>query len=190
MANYDDFHREWMQRIYEVADSKNLLWKQVYLAALPSKYVDYFKAQGIFQMPYETYTWGEIYSIITSALVGLCTSTKVNKSIQKMSRFPDSKSICAKYGLSIEDPIRRKRKAKKILKRIRSVRRPQKNSQFGKPPNRFRKRAHYKRVPNTHYYTPNDIKLKTFKAQEKKKLTCWLCGQPGHLANRCPQGEA
>ena len=25
MANYDDFHREWMQRIYEVADSKNLL---------------------------------------------------------------------------------------------------------------------------------------------------------------------
>ena len=40
MDNYDDFHREWMQRIYEVEDSKNMLWKQVYLAALPSKYVD------------------------------------------------------------------------------------------------------------------------------------------------------
>ena len=87
MANYDDFHREWMQCIYEVADSKNLLWKQVYLATLPSKYVDYFKAQGIFQIPYETYTWGEIYSIITSTLVGLCTSTKVNKSIQKIIKL-------------------------------------------------------------------------------------------------------
>ena len=118
-------------------------------------------------MPYETYTWGEIYSIITSALVGLCTSTKVSKSIQKMSRFPDSKSICAKYGLSIEDPICKRRKAKKILKRIRSVRKPQRYSRFGKPPNRFQKKAHYRKTPNTHYYTPNDIKLKTFKAQEK-----------------------
>ena len=27
MTHYDDFHREWMQHIYEVADSKNLLWK-------------------------------------------------------------------------------------------------------------------------------------------------------------------
>jgi hypothetical protein len=27
MSNYDDFHRGWTQRIYEVKDSKNLLWK-------------------------------------------------------------------------------------------------------------------------------------------------------------------
>lgn len=35
MLEYDDFHREWTQRIYEVKDSNNLLWKQVYLAAIP-----------------------------------------------------------------------------------------------------------------------------------------------------------
>ncbi len=53
MAYYDQFHNEWMQRIYEVEDSKNLLWKQVYLAALPSKYVEYFKTQEVFKRPYE-----------------------------------------------------------------------------------------------------------------------------------------
>ena len=133
MIHYDDFHREWMQCIYEVAYTKNMLWKQVFLAVLPSKYVDYFKTQGIFQMPYKTYTWGGIYSIITSALVGLCTSTKVNKSIQKMSRFPDNKSTCAKYGLLVEDPVRKTKRAKKILRKIKS----QKYSQFGKTPQRF-----------------------------------------------------
>lgn len=36
MSQYEYFHRDWMQHIYEVKESKNLLWKQVYLAALPS----------------------------------------------------------------------------------------------------------------------------------------------------------
>ena len=27
MTHYDDFHREWMQRINEVADGKNMIWK-------------------------------------------------------------------------------------------------------------------------------------------------------------------
>ena len=40
MSQYEYFHRDWVQRIYEVEDTKNLLWKQVYLAALPSKFVD------------------------------------------------------------------------------------------------------------------------------------------------------
>lgn len=49
MLHYDDFHREWTQRIYEVKDSKNTLCKQVYLAYLPSKFVEYLKAQDIFK---------------------------------------------------------------------------------------------------------------------------------------------
>ena len=102
MDHYDDFHREWMQHIYEVADIKNILWKKVYLVALPNKHFDYFKVQGIFKQPYKNYTCEEIYSIITSALVGLCTNTNVNKSIQNISRHQDSKSICEKYGLSID----------------------------------------------------------------------------------------
>ena len=97
MSQYDDFHRDWMQRIYEVKDSKNLLWKQVYLAALPSRFVDYLKMQDIFQLPYESHTWGEIYSLITKTLVSLCTSSRVNKSLEKLSKLPDRKSICSKY---------------------------------------------------------------------------------------------
>lgn len=27
MCQYDDFHREWIERIYEVKDRNNLLWK-------------------------------------------------------------------------------------------------------------------------------------------------------------------
>ena len=52
MSQYEEFHRDWMQRIYEVKDSKNLLWKQVYLAALPSRFVDYIKLQEVFQLPF------------------------------------------------------------------------------------------------------------------------------------------
>ena len=79
MSQYEDFHRDWMQRIFLVKDPKNLLWKQVYLAALPSKLVDFIKLQEFFQLPFETYTRGEIYSVITKALVSLCTRSKMNK---------------------------------------------------------------------------------------------------------------
>jgi len=27
MSQFEDFHRDWMQHIYEVKDSKNLIWK-------------------------------------------------------------------------------------------------------------------------------------------------------------------
>jgi len=56
MSQFGDFHRDWVQRIYEVKDSKNLLWKQVYLATLPSRFVDYIKLQEVFQSPFESYT--------------------------------------------------------------------------------------------------------------------------------------
>jgi hypothetical protein len=77
------------------------------------------KAQDFSKQPYESHTWGEIYSIITTALVILCTNMIVSKSIQNMSRFPDSKSIREKNGLSLEDPVRVRKKAKKILKKIK-----------------------------------------------------------------------
>ena len=103
-----------------------------------------------------------------------------------MSRFPDIKSICAKYGLSVEDPIRKRKRAKKILTKIKS----HKYSQFGKTPKRFHKKRYSKKAPNTHYYIPDDIKLKTFKSQQRQNITCWICGQERHLANKFPQGDA
>lgn len=45
MSQYEDFDRDWIQILYEVKDSKNLLWKQVYLEAFPSKCVYYLKIQ-------------------------------------------------------------------------------------------------------------------------------------------------
>lgn len=68
-------------------DSKNLLWKQGYLAALPSRFVDYIKLQEVFQLPFELYTWREIYSLITKTLVSLCTSSKVNRSLENCQGF-------------------------------------------------------------------------------------------------------
>ena len=56
MSQFEDFHRDSVQRICEVKDSKNLLWKQVYLAALPSRFVDYIKLQEVFQLPFKSYT--------------------------------------------------------------------------------------------------------------------------------------
>lgn len=117
MSQYEDFHRDWTQRIYEFKDSQNTLWKQVYLKALPTKFVEYIQSQEVFQTSFGTYTWGEIYCNITKALVGLCTNMKVNKSLHKLSRLPDSKSICSKYGLSIDDPIVQKRKIRIFLKK-------------------------------------------------------------------------
>lgn len=58
MSQFEEFYKDWIQRIYEVKDSKNLLWKQVYLAALPSRFVDYIRLQEVFQLPFESYTWG------------------------------------------------------------------------------------------------------------------------------------
>jgi hypothetical protein len=106
MSEYEDFHRDWTQRIYEVKDSQNLLWKQVYLVAIPSKFVEYLKMQEVFKLPYEMYTWGEIYSLITKDLIKICTDTKVHRSIQKLSHLLDSKSICEKYGLYLTDPAK------------------------------------------------------------------------------------
>jgi hypothetical protein len=94
MSEYEQFHKEWTQRIFEVKDSKNILWKQIYLASLPSKFIEYLKMEDNFKLPYETYTWGEIYSIITNTLIGLCTSMKIQHSVSKSSYLPDHKSIC------------------------------------------------------------------------------------------------
>jgi len=55
LSQYEDFHRDWMQHIYEVKSSKNILWKQVYLAALPSRFVDLLRLQDAFQLPFESY---------------------------------------------------------------------------------------------------------------------------------------
>lgn len=84
MSHYEDFRRDCIERIYEVKDRKNLLWKQIYLAALPSKFVHYLRQQDAIQFPFESFTRGEIYSIITKVLVNLCTSMKVNKYLQMM----------------------------------------------------------------------------------------------------------
>jgi hypothetical protein len=143
MCEYEEFHKEWTQRIFEVQDSQNLLWKQVYLAAIPSKFVEYLKMQEVFKLPYEMYTWGEIYSLITKALIGLCTSMKVQSSVSKLSYLPDKKSICEKYGLYITEPIRKKRKKKREVREEKG------------------RRPKYRYRPRTHYYEPEDIKLKT-----------------------------
>jgi hypothetical protein len=110
MSEYEQFHKEWTQRIFEVKDSKNLLWKQVYMAALPSRFVDYLKIENTFSLPYETYTWGEIYSIVTKALLGLCTSIKMQKSVSKASYLPDQKSVCEQYGIYNTDILPRKKR--------------------------------------------------------------------------------
>jgi len=181
MCQYEYFHRDWAQRIYEVRGSQNDLWKQVYLAALPSKFVEYIQQQEVFQTSFENYTWGEIYCNITKALVGLCTSMKVNKSLQKMSRLPNNKSICNKYGLIIDDPIVQIRKHRK------SQNKGHKQSAKNHPHKSNRhKKGSYKIVPRTHYYEPKDIHLKS---QRKNMITYWLCGQTGHTANKCPQGR-
>jgi len=165
MSQYDEFHREWTQRIYEVKDSKNILWKQVYLDDIPNKFVEYLKAQDIFKHPYELHTWGEIYYIITNAFVSLCTNMKVKKSIQNISRLPESKSICEKYGLCLEDPVKVRKRSKKILKKI--WRNKYRGKYFVSKPysknKRHNQKGFYRRYPKTHYYSLEDIKLKSFK---------------------------
>ena len=54
------------------------------MVAIPSKFVEYLKMQEVFKLPYEMYTWGEIYSLITEALIGLCTSMKVHNLYQSL----------------------------------------------------------------------------------------------------------
>jgi hypothetical protein len=170
MSKYEEFHKEWTQRIFEVKDSQNLLWKQVYLATIPNKFVKYLKMQEVFKLPYDMYTWGEIYSLITKALIGLCVNMKVHKSIQKLSHLPDRKSICEKYGLYLTDPTKRKKNKFRAFKEQ-------------KPPNRGRYRK------KTHYYEPEDIKLKTHSSQARKQIQCWLCGKTGHIESSCPEGN-
>jgi hypothetical protein len=172
MSEYEQFHKEWIQRIFEVKESKNLLWKQVYMAALPSRFVDYLRNEDTFPLPYETYTWGEIYSIITKALLGLCTSIKMQKSVSKASYLPDQKSVCEQYGIYNTDlQPRQKRKTHK-QERNRS------------------NKGHYRYFPKSHYYVPKDIHLKSHKAELRSKLNCWVCGKPGHTALNCPENEA
>jgi hypothetical protein len=170
MSEYEQFHKEWTQRIFEVKDSKNLLWKQVYMAALPSRFVDYLKIENTFSLPYETYTWGEIYSIVTKALLGLCTSIKMQKSVSKSSYLPDQKSVCEQYGIYNTD-IQPRKKRKEYKK--------DRNS-----------KGRYKWIPRSHYYDPKDIHLKTHKAELRQKLKCWICGKEGHTAYHCPDNDA
>ena len=135
----------------------------MYLAALPYKFVDFLEQHDTFQFPFDSYTWGEIYIIITKTMVGLCTNMKMNNSLQKMSRLPDQKSICHKYGLSLDDPIVKRRKAKKQAKKAQKQNKiyPAKYKKSRK--GHQKRKGYYKYVPKTHYYQPVDIHLRSHK---------------------------
>jgi len=124
--------------------------------------------QEVFKLPYEMYTWGEIYSHITKDILGLCINMKVHNSVNKLSHLPDRKSVCEKYGLYITDPMKRK---KKKLKEYRE-----------------KKRSKYK--PKTHYYEPEDIKLKTHTHQARQQIQCWICGKTEHIASNTPESKS
>jgi hypothetical protein len=172
MSEYEEFHKDWTQRNFEVQDSQNLLWKQVYLEAIPSKFVEYLKMQEVFKLPYVMYTCREIYSLITKALIGLCVNMKVHNSVNKLSHFPDRKSICEKYGLYISGPVKRKRKKKKEFKEKK------------------KERYKYRYRPKTHYYEPEDIKLRSHSHQARQQVHCWIYGKDGHIAHKCLENKA
>jgi len=81
--------------------------------------------------------------------------------------------------------VRRKKKAKKTMRQRFQKYDKGKSKSYQKDK---RKRGHYKKYTKSHFYSPEDIKLQSSKQQSKANLTCWLSGQPRHLANRCPQG--
>lgn len=195
---YEDFHKDWMQRIFLVKDPKNLLWKQIYLAALPSKLVDILKLQDAFQLPLEVYLWGEIYATIIKVLITLCTISKMNKSIEKLNRLPGTKSFCHRYGITIDDPLVTHRKSRKRVKKTQKkekfIRKYNKRRSFPKssrPPQRSskEKRGYYKYIPKTHYYQPADIHPRCQKIERTKNMVCWLCGKTGHSSNLCADAQ-
>jgi hypothetical protein len=134
-----------------------------------------------FVHPYELYTWGEIYTIITSALIGLCVNMKVTKTIQKLSKIPDSRY--EKYGMTLDDPLKKTKRENKSMRQRFQKYEKNKARSYQKD---TRERSHYKKYTKSRYYSPEDIKLQYFKQQSKANLTCWLCGQPRNLVKRCP----
>jgi len=128
--------------------------------------------QEVFKLPYEMYTWGEIYSLITKALIGLCVNMKVQNYVSKLSYLPDQKSIRENYGLYIIDYVRKKRKKKREFKEKK------------------RERNKYRYMPKTHYYEPEDIKLKSHCYQAKQQVQCWICGKSRHIAHNYLENKA
>lgn len=97
---------------------------------------------------------------------------KVHNSVYKLSHFPNQKSICEKYGLYIIDPVRKKRKKNKRIEEKK------------------KKKYKYRYRPKTHYYEPEDIKLRTNSHQAKQQIQCWICGKSRHIAHNCPDNIA
>jgi hypothetical protein len=100
---------------------------------------------------------GEKFIYCTKALLGLCTSIKMQKSVSKSSYLPDQKSVCEQYGIYNTDLQPR-----------------QKRKEYKKDRN---SKGRYKWVPRTHYYDPKDIHLKTHKAELKQKSNAGSVGK-------------
>jgi len=49
MSHYVEFQKKCTQIIYEVKDSKNLIWNHVYMFVIPSKFVEYLKTSDVFK---------------------------------------------------------------------------------------------------------------------------------------------
>ena len=202
IKQYEDFHRDWIQRIFMVKDPKNLLWKQVYLVALPSKLVDILKLQEAFQLPLEAYLWCQMYSIITRVLITLCTSSKINKSIDKLNRLPGTQSFCSKYGITVDDPLVKKRKSKKKAKKTyrrsqlysydmstKNISELKHSKPHRKPYQKPARRGYSKYTPKTHYYEPHDIHPRSEKMKRMQEQNYWICGKTGHTSHMCHDVE-
>ena len=44
--------------------------------------------------------------------------------------------------------------------------------------------------PKTHYYEPEDIKLKTQAHQARQQVQCWIYGKTGQIAHNCLENKA
>ena len=115
------------------------------------KYKAYLKVQKYFVHPYELYTWEQIYTIITSALVGLCANMKATNSIPKLSKFLDSRSIYKKYGMTLDDSFRITKRKYRSMRQIFQIYEKGNPRSYQKDE---RKISHYKKYSKSHYYSP------------------------------------
>ena len=70
LVDFKQFHTEWSHSIHFVKYGNNPLWKQNYLVALPSIFLEFMKTHMSADLT--NYGYGDYYTLVTSAIIKLC----------------------------------------------------------------------------------------------------------------------